>query len=58
MIMITDYTASQFDIHEQISHFMERIPIYLHNQVAENEGDKNGEEDEYDSNMGQFVEAT
>ena len=54
----TDYTASQFDIHERISHFMECVPISLHNQVAENEGDKNGEEDEDDSNMGQFVEAT
>jgi hypothetical protein len=37
---------------------MERVPISLHNQVAENEVDKNGEEDEDDSNMGQFVEAT
>ncbi len=55
---ITDYTASQFDIHERISHFMERVPISLHNRVAENEGDKNGEKDEDDSNMGQFVDAT
>jgi hypothetical protein len=55
---ITDYTASQFDIHERISHFMERVPISLHNRVAENEGDKNGKEDEDDSNMGQFVKAT
>ncbi len=37
---ITDYTVSQFDIHERISHYMERVPISLHNQVAENEGDK------------------
>jgi hypothetical protein len=37
---ITNYTASQFDIHERISHFMERVPISLCNQVAENEGDK------------------
>ncbi len=28
---ITDYTASQIDIHEQISHFMERVPISLCN---------------------------
>ncbi len=37
---------------------MEHVPISLHNRVAENEGDENGEEDEDDSNMGQFVEAT
>ncbi len=34
---ITDYTASQFDNHEQISHFMERVPISLHNQVADHD---------------------
>ena len=31
---ITDYTANQFDVHEQTSHFMECHPITDKNRVA------------------------
>jgi hypothetical protein len=31
---ITNYTASQFDIHKRISHFMGWVPISVHNWVT------------------------